>query len=226
MTDVEIAMGSMLLSDMPADLAEQLYKDARLSTVKPGGVIFREADPADQVIIVLEGTVKLSKLNRFGTEAIIAVQKAGDTIGAPLAFRNASYPVSCTALKHSRYAALSCESIRKGVMSSPDTINAVLAATYEHLHSLVGHIGELKANTSQKRIAQFLLSQVEPMEDTQEDRAAFQLPYDKVVIAGLLGITPETLSRLFSKLKSYGVLINGQSVQIANTNRLRRYLEA
>lgn len=220
MTDTEIAMSSLLLSHMPGELAGKLYKEARIGKVSAGGVIFREGEPANQVIIVLEGTVKLSRTDQFGAEAIIAVQKAGDTVGAPLAFRNASYPVSCTALKNSRFAALSCEAIRKGVMSSPDTINAVLAATYEHLHSLVKQIGQLKANSSQKRIAQFLLSHV----DTNEERAVFLLPYDKVVIAGLLGITPETLSRLFSKLKSYGVLITGQSVQIDDVARLKNYL--
>jgi hypothetical protein len=42
------------------------------------------------------------------------------------------------------------------------------------------------------------------------------LPYDKLLIAGRLGITPESLSRMFAKLKPAGVEVHRAHVTIAD----------
>ena len=54
---------------------------------------------------------------------------------------------------------------------------------------------------------------------------AVTLPYDKFLIAGRLGMKPESLSRSFSKLKTIGVHINRNNAAIENIDRLREYSE-
>ena len=51
------------------------------------------------------------------------------------------------------------------------------------------------------------------------------LPYDKFLIAGRLGMKPESLSRSFSKLKTVGVRINRNHAEIDNIDRLRQFSE-
>ncbi len=51
------------------------------------------------------------------------------------------------------------------------------------------------------------------------------LPYDKILIAGRLGMKPESLSRAFARLKSEGVQIKQNLAQIEDIEHLRIYCE-
>ena len=46
------------------------------------------------------------------------------------------------------------------------------------------------------------------------------LPYDKALIAGRLGMKPESLSRAFAKLRELGVRVNQSSAAISSVSRL------
>ena len=47
------------------------------------------------------------------------------------------------------------------------------------------------------------------------------LPYNKALIAGRLGIKPETLSRAFARLRDHGVRIEAAMAHIEDVDRLR-----
>jgi hypothetical protein len=50
------------------------------------------------------------------------------------------------------------------------------------------------------------------------------LPYDKALIAGRLGMQPESLSRAFARLKQIGVHIEQNIAIIDDVGRLRHYV--
>ena len=72
--------------------------------------------------------------------------------------------------------------------------------------------------SSVQRVAEFLASLCE----VDNGSCEIALPYDKVLIAGRLGITPESLSRAFAKLKSFGVAVHYSHVAVADITRLRQ----
>ncbi len=51
------------------------------------------------------------------------------------------------------------------------------------------------------------------------------LPYDKVLIAGRLGMKPESLSRSFARLKEVGVSVTQNHAAISEVEQLRAYVE-
>ncbi|MGC3937290.1 Crp/Fnr family transcriptional regulator [Roseobacter sp. EG26] len=222
MTDQSVAMGSVLLRNMPEASARTLLKIAQSGRLNAQEVLFREGDPAVNVYVVLAGQLKLSRIDGQGNEAVVAIQRPGDSIATALAFSPNEYPVTCTALTDSRYLAFGCETIRATLMQSQETIGAVLAATYKHLHELVDQVAQLKASSARKRVARFLVA----LCDGPTGSATVQLPYDKVVIAGVLGMTPETLSRSFNRLKEHGVRVDATRVTIDDIENLIRFLDS
>ena len=68
-------------------------------------------------------------------------------------------------------------------------------------HGLVGQIEGLKARSGVQRVAEFLLD----LSAGREGEVSVALPYNKALIAGRLGIKPETLSRAFARLRDHGV---------------------
>ena len=52
-----------------------------------------------------------------------------------------------------------------------------------------------------------------------------RLPSERQLVAARLGMTPESLSRAFARLRPFGVVGHGQSVQIKDPKRLRTFCE-
>ena len=48
---------------------------------RPSDTIFSQGDPADSILYILEGTVKLSVISSQGREAVVGVMNAGDFVG-------------------------------------------------------------------------------------------------------------------------------------------------
>ncbi|MCV2449154.1 helix-turn-helix domain-containing protein, partial [Paracoccus sp. DMF] len=75
----------------------------------------------------------------------------------------------------------------------------------------------LKARSGAQRVAEFLLDLCPP----DAESATVVLPYDKALIAGRLGMKPESLSRSFARLRKCGVRIDQASAVIDSVPQLR-----
>jgi CRP/FNR family transcriptional regulator, dissimilatory nitrate respiration regulator len=93
----------------------------------------------------------------------------------------------------------------------------MLASVLVHLQHLVGQIEELKARSGVQRVAEFLVQ----LSAGSEGECSVALPYNKALIAGRLGMKPETLSRAFAKLRAHGVRIEAAVAHIEDVERLR-----
>ena len=107
------------------------------------------------------------------------------------------------------------------IRENPEVAISILSATFAHLHSLVAQVEALKAQTGAQRVAEFLL-ELAPCPD---GACEVTLPYDKVLIAGRLGMKPESLSRAFQKLRKVGVKVLQNHAEIADLAALRDYAE-
>jgi CRP-like cAMP-binding protein len=93
----------------------------------------------------------------------------------------------------------------------------MIASTSQHLHHLVLQVEQLKARTGVQRVAQFLLS----LCTVERGAETIALPYDKMLIAARLGLSPESLSRAFAKLRSIGVDVQAANVGLNDIAALR-----
>jgi hypothetical protein len=76
----------------------------------------------------------------------------------------------------------------------------------------------VKAQTGAQRVAEFLLS----LCDGATRTCSIVLPYEKTLLAGRLGLKPETLSRTFRKLQAVGVEVKSSTVTIKDLRRFAR----
>lgn len=217
-----IACRSRLLATMPEDLRAALLDRARISRHMRGDAVFRQGDAASAIHIVAEGWVKLYRLTPNGTEAVVGVMTRGQSFGEPIALRRAAYPVSAEAVTEATLIALPGAAILAHLADRPEAAISILSATLLHLQGLVEQIEQLKARSGSQRVAEFLLDLCPPGAES----ATVTLPYDKVLIAGRLGMKPESLSRAFARLRDHGVRVQQASATIASVEALRRLAHA
>lgn len=212
-----IAGQSRLFAGLPAAAATTLLDAAHVRRFRRGQAIFHHGDTAEAIHVVTEGWVKLYRIAPSGAEAVVGVMTRGQSFGEPIALRRATYPVSAEATTDCDLLAVPARAVLELLTEQPETAISVLSATFLHLQGLVEQIEQLKARSGAQRVAEFLLDLCPP--DT--DCATVTLPYDKALIAGRLGMKPESLSRAFIRLRDCGVRVNQTNATIASVPVLR-----
>ncbi|WP_424830704.1 Crp/Fnr family transcriptional regulator [Ruegeria sp.] len=221
-TQKAIARQSLLLKSLPEQHVDTLLSHAIWRQYDRGETIFLQEEEAKAVHVVLAGWVKLFRMSPTGAEAVVSVFTRGESFGEAVALRNVPYPVSAEAVSPCEVMHIPSPVLLSLMREDPQIGISILAATFTHLHSLVAQLEQLKAQTGAQRVAEFLLNLCE----CQAGECDVELPYDKMLIAGRLGMKPESLSRAFSRLKSVGVKINRNHAEIADIKGLRDYAES
>ncbi len=216
-----IARESFFLASLPARAAEALVAAAAFGSVERGATLFLQGETANVIHIVIEGWVKLYRIAPSGAEAVVNVFTKGGSFGEAVALRGQPYPVSAEAVTDCVLMQIPASSLTSLIRRDPEVAITVLAATFQHLKSLVAQVEQMKAQTGAQRVAEFLLE----LCNCVTGSCVVGLPYDKVLIAGRLGMKPESLSRAFHKLRTVGVIVDGHHAAIEDIGRLRYYCE-
>jgi CRP/FNR family transcriptional regulator, dissimilatory nitrate respiration regulator len=220
-SDFRVVRATPIFSGLPPAALDALLREAVTKPVTRGETLFVQGDPVTSFFVVLEGWVKVYRLTRSGSEAVVAVFTRGQSFAEAAAFTGGKFPASGEAVTEGRILKLASGNLLRLIRESPDIGLSMLASTSMHLHMLVQQIEQLKAHTGAQRVAEFLLS----LTDAASGDCRISLPYDKVLIAGRLGMQPESLSRAFGKLKPFGVRIDQNVATIEDILSLKGYVE-
>jgi len=217
----KIAQNSLLLKSFPQETQDILLSMSSWRDYDRGETLFLQGETAQAIHIVMDGWVKLYRIAPNGGEAVVNVFAKGESFGEAVAFRGHAYPVSAEAVTACEVMRIPSVALLEAMRKDPDIAVSVVASTFIHLHSLVSQLEQLKAQTGPQRVAEFLLELCEQ----ESGPCEVTLPYDKFLIAGRLGMKPESLSRSFARLKAAGVQINRNHAEIADIERLRDFSE-
>jgi CRP-like cAMP-binding protein len=217
--DLDIVRRINVFRGLAPPVVERLIGPATTIALDDGDILFRQDDPALAFFALLDGWVKLSRITFAGDEAVIHVFAKGDSFAEAVAFTGKPYPATAQAVSAARVVSIPAAHVVKCIRETPDIALGMIAATQVHLRHLVEQVEQLKAQTGVQRLADFLVS----LCPADARGCTLALPYDKGLIAGRLGLEPETLSRSFAKLKRVGVEVKAADVAIADVERLRRF---
>ncbi len=199
---------------------ERLAEKCRAMVVERGQVIFTQGDPADAFYLVLEGWVKLYRLTSGGSEAVVTVLTRGESFAEPVMFLGGRYPVIAEAASAGRILRIEHTAFVQCLEHESDLAAAMLASIGRRAGELTQQIGTLKLLDAPRRVGEFFLRL---LADNGDD-GRIELPYEKVLIAARLGMTPESFSRALAALKKMGVTTNREVVTIGDTAKLRAFV--
>jgi len=196
---------------------ERLVAPATILTLARRDVLFREGDPTSSFFIVVEGSLKLLRNTSAGEEAVIQLLTCGDSVAAASAFTGKRYLVAAEAVSPARVIRIPMDHVMRCIREMPEIAMAIIAVTSQHVGALVKQVEELKVHSGFRRVADFLAC----LTSVESGPCKLTLPYDKVLIAGSLGIKPESLSRAFARLRASGVEVHGSCLNIRDVSILR-----
>lgn len=215
--DFQIITRVAIFRGLKAETVEHIIAPATAVMLKPHEGLFRQGDLATAFFIVIDGLVKLYRITPSGDETVIHVLQKGESFAEAVAFTGNRYPATAEAVTDARVGRVPADHIVRCIRESPDIALAMIASTSQHLHHLVQQVEQLKVQSGVQRVAEFLAS----LSSAEEGACTIALPHDKILIAARLGLTPESLSRAFAKLRGVGVIINASQVTVKDIAKLR-----
>jgi len=192
--------------------AEQLEKIKRIAVAKTydrGQPVFWEGDEGTGFYIVVTGKVKVYKVSPEGKEQILHIYGAGQPFGEVPVFTGDLFPASAQAVMKSRLLFFPRQGFIDLISANPSLALNMLAVLSVRLRQFTVQVENLSLKEVPGRLATYLIY----LTREQESTATVNLPLSKGQLASLLGTIPETLSRIFNKMSSQG-LIDVQGSQI------------
>jgi CRP-like cAMP-binding protein len=216
--DLQIITRVAVFRGLKAETVQHIIAPATAVMLRPQEWIMRQDDPATAFFIVIDGWMKLYRSTPSGDETIIDIMTKGDSFAEPVAFTGNRYIATAEAVSEARVGRIPADHLVRCIRDSPDIALAMIASISQHMHYLVQQVEQLKTQSGIQRVAEFLAS----LSLAEHGYCALVLPYDKILIAGRLGLTPESLSRAFARLRTIGVVVDASHVIVNDVAKLRQ----
>lgn len=214
--DGALAQCALAFGLSPADRAE-LLRLAVTRNLRKGQLLFNEGEPAAGMFLVVEGLIKVFKMAPDGREKVLYVFPAGETLAEAALFGEGRYPATAQAVAAATVAAFPRQALLQLLRDRPELCFRMLAGMSVKLKYLSQRIEELTFQSASVRLASYLLGEME-----RRKRPQIRLDLSKRELAAMLGMTPETLSRLLASLREAGAVdVRGRSLVILAQDRLR-----
>ena len=216
--DLQIITRIAVFRGLQTETVAHMIAPATVIGVRAREPIVRQDEPATAFFIVIDGWVKLFRSNLAGDEAVIEIMSKGGSFAEAAALTGSRYLATAEAVSEARVARIPADHLVRCIRHNPDISIPMIASICQHMHYLVQRVEQLKAQSGVQRLAEFLAA----LTLNKQGACALVLPYDKTLIAGELGLTPESLSRAFAKLRSIGVMVDASQVAVRDVARLRK----
>jgi CRP/FNR family transcriptional activator FtrB len=210
-SDLERVKSLPLFVDAAADTFRVATAGAHLQRFPASTLLLLEGDPVDFLYVLLDGQVEL-----HGTwndrETVLAILRPISTFILAAVVLDAEALMSARTLERCEILMIPGDAIRTAMRLDSRFGMAVsrdLAGCYR---GLVRTIKNHKLRNSTERLANYLLA----LRAADNSGGVARLHHEKRVLASLLGMTPENLSRAFAALQKYGVTVEGSVVTLRN----------
>lgn len=181
-------------------------------------VLFREGERAEGFFVIQSGQISIQRARLDGRAQIIHVFGPGDSFAEAALARAEVYPASAVALKASRVIMVRKEPLLELLGRCPQLALQILASMSMHMRMLLQSIHDMKGRQIENRLAAWILKQAAQRGGRGAGGSAVvTLEMSKKVLAGQLGVTAETLSRTFARLREAGAIsVVRKRIQIAD----------
>lgn len=198
-----------------------LSKHTRQLSQPAGEELVGESTEVQAYDNIMRGVVKLSKTLEDGRQQIVGLQFAPDLVGRLYASESPLTAETASSVEVCRVPRAIMERLIEG---NPTLRKRLMDQSLRELDEARDWMVTLGRKSAAEKVASLLLLVAMHMDpDAQGDRRIFDLPVSRLDIADYLGLTIETVSRNFTRLRTDGIIqiTANRHIEIVSLARLR-----
>ena len=216
-SDQQVVRGLHLFTKMREPNFRALMNAAMLQTFPPHVVFIREGELPDFLHVLVAGAVEMYASHSGRETTLQVIVPPATFILAPVILQQVPLQAARTLVK-SRVLIIPGDAVRDIFGRDSAFARAVVAELALRYRDLVRALKGQKLRTGTERLANWILQT-----DVRNGQTGHViLPFEKRLLASLLGMTPENLSRSFAALASQGVRTEGRAIVIKDREKLQR----
>lgn len=200
--------GHFLFSGFSQKEIGEIASQAVVRSFGAGETVFFQGDAGNGLYCILEGGVKVMIASENGKELVLAVLEKGGFFGEMSLFDGKIRSASVVASMPSQLLFISRELFVRQLGVYPELALKLLAVMGERLRQANGYMEFLVFAPLRERLLKILYSFVQ-----ENCGLVRRIPYTHRELAEFLGVSRESVSRIFSDLKKEGIVSgDGKSV--------------
>ena len=210
---------SHLFDKLTDEELEVVNENKQTYTVSKGETICVAGEPIREFMYLVDGLVKLQKVNRDGRSQIVSIARPLDFVGLLTVFSNQDYRYTITALVDSRFCKIDIDVMRRLAANNGHFALDILKYISNISDEIIRHTYAINSKNLRGRIAMILLD----FANKHFDSDSYTLPLSRKELAELIDMTPENVIRILSEFRRDDLVnVKGKHIEIINRKLLEK----
>jgi CRP/FNR family transcriptional regulator len=214
----ELCLPVALTRDQMTQFDALVVRRARL---RKNATLYQTGEPFHSLYAIQLGSVKTVVLTEDGREQVTGYHILGDVIGLD-GIGTGHHRTGATALEDTEICVLpfiGVEKLARTIPALQHNLHRMMSAEIAREQSVMLLLGSMRAH---ERLAMFLLNLADRYGHRGYSSTQYVLRMTREEIGSYLGLTLETVSRLFSRFQGHGLIqVQGRAVKVLDRVRLK-----
>ncbi|MHC0036593.1 Crp/Fnr family transcriptional regulator [Pseudoneobacillus sp. C159] len=197
-----------IFKQLPSSVLTGVARRVQLSKYKKGQRIIQEETEAHGVYFVFSGSVKLVKQDENGNEMIVCIKKKGEIFAEACLFNRMSklYPATAVMLEDGEIAFLNKKDLERELLTQPELAIQMIRYMSESLQEMTSTLRDIALLDVYTKTVKSLERLAMKFKGEGFVRYNIEIPLNVQEFATIIGVSRESVSRVFSKLKKDGCI--------------------
>lgn len=190
-----------LFNELDEKTIEQIESFTSEQNLPKDSVLFYEGDESRNMYILTKGIIKLYKVTSNDKEVILKYFHPSESIAEVANFENIPYPATAQAFTDIQVLKINFEKLKEIIFSNPSLSYKLMTSLIKKIKNLENLVSMHVVLDAQERVAKYIHDNTEDFFSTKN-----------IIIAEILNISPETLSRILRTLKNDDVIDTSKKI--------------
>ncbi|TKI69625.1 Crp/Fnr family transcriptional regulator [Sulfurimonas crateris] len=163
--------------------------------VAKDNIVFYEGDEPKYLYLLVKGVIKLYKTSSNHKEVVLKYFHDNELIGEVANFEGMPYPATAKAYSDVEFLKIDFEKLKEIIFSNPNLAFNIQTSLVKKIKNLENIISTNLVLDSKERVAKYIYSHSQDFFETKN-----------IEIAEILGVSPETLSRILKFFKDREII--------------------
>ncbi|MBN2781659.1 MAG: Crp/Fnr family transcriptional regulator [Campylobacterales bacterium] len=192
---------------------DRLHEISNIKSYYKGNILFYEGDEPDKLKLLLDGIVKVYKVDSKGNEVVIHFFQPQTLIAETAHMQKINYPATAMCETDCEILEIDYDLFEKEFLRNPDISMKIIESLSKKIQALQNIITTNLTMDTFSKICKFIY---------ENENHIDELSHRK--IAAILNITPETLSRNIATLKKDEIVsVDKRKLKVLDKKRLFQY---
>jgi CRP/FNR family cyclic AMP-dependent transcriptional regulator len=212
-----------LLASVPRPALFALARRSPVIELSRGESLFREGDAANDLYVVVDGTVKVSVASQTGAEMVLTTLGRGDAVGELALFDDAPRSATVSAVAKSALVSIDRSSMIAILVEYPGAVDGLLRGIAGALRRLTEQAADLVFLDLDGRVAKLLGQAARRAGGGSADPIELDLHLTQRELADIVGGSRQSVNQILKAFERRGLLeVRGTTIAVFDVAALER----